>query len=68
MSIQCHSSVINFGCHFNINLHVMSDKAAFVSGALLCVQRYWENLNLSNPTMPPAGREGICIYMWPQIV
>ncbi len=29
----------NYGCHFNFILHVMSDKAAFVSGALLCVQR-----------------------------
>ncbi len=25
----------------------MSDKAAFVSGAQLCVQRYWGNLDLS---------------------
>ncbi len=26
----------NFGCHFHLILHVMSDKAAFVSGAVLC--------------------------------
>ncbi len=38
----------NFGCYFNFILHVMSDKAAFVSGALICVQRYRGNLALSN--------------------
>ncbi len=37
----------NFGCHFHFILHVMSDKAAFVSGALLCVQCYRGNLGLS---------------------
>ncbi len=37
----------NVGCHFNLILHVMSDKAAFVSGALFCVQRYRANLELS---------------------
>ncbi len=37
----------NFGCHFHLILHVMSDKAAFVRGALLCVQRYRGNLDLS---------------------
>ncbi len=26
----------NFGCHFNLNLHIMSDKAAFVSRSLFC--------------------------------
>ncbi len=26
----------NVGCNFNFILHIMSDKAAFVSGALLC--------------------------------
>ncbi len=26
----------NFGCHFNFILHIMSDKAAFVSRAVLC--------------------------------
>ncbi len=36
----------NFGCHFHFILHVMSDKAAFVSGALFCVQRYRGNLAL----------------------
>ncbi len=30
----------NFGCHFHFILHIMSDKAAFVSRALFCVQRY----------------------------
>ncbi len=29
-----------FGCHFHFILNVMSDKAAFVRGALLFVQRY----------------------------
>ncbi len=38
----------NSGCHFHFILHVMSDKAAFVSGALLCVQRYRGNLDLSH--------------------
>ncbi len=37
----------NVGCHFNLILHIMSDEAAFVSGALLCVQRYRGNLDLS---------------------
>ncbi len=61
----------NFGCHFHFILHVMSDKAAFVSGALLCVQRYRGNLALSTaPTAPPAGRELICrlkrrLSSWP---
>ncbi len=49
-------------------LHVMSDKAVFVSGALFCVQRYQGNLISPAPTAPPAGREFICIYMRPQIV
>ncbi len=43
----------NFGCHFHFILHVMSDKAAFVSRALFCVQRYRGNLDLSTtPTAP----------------
>ncbi len=45
----------NVGCHFHFILHhvvkyIMSDKAAFVSGALLCVQRYRGNIDLSNST------------------
>ncbi len=36
----------NFGCRFHFILHIMSDKAAFVSRALFCVQRYWGNLDL----------------------
>ncbi len=36
-----------FGCHFHFIWPVMSDKAAFVSGALFCVQRYRGNLELS---------------------
>ncbi len=38
----------NLGCHFHFILHVMSDIAAFVRGALLCVQRYRGNLGLSH--------------------
>ncbi len=52
----------NVGCHFHFILHVMSDKAAFVSGALFCVQRYQETSSSPAPTAPPAGRELICIY------
>ncbi len=37
----------NVGCHFHFILHIMSEKAAFVSGALICVQRYRGNLELS---------------------
>ncbi len=36
----------NVWCHFPFILHIMSDKAAFVSGALFCVQRYRGNLEL----------------------
>ncbi len=36
----------NYGCHFHFILHIMSDKAAFVSRALLCVQCYRGNLAL----------------------
>ncbi len=37
----------NYRCHFHFILHVMSDKAAFVRGALFCVQRYHGNIELS---------------------
>ncbi len=59
----------NYGCHFNFILHVMSDKAAFVSGALVCVQHYRGNLDLSHSNS--ASRWQIInlhIYMPPQIV
>ncbi len=36
----------NFDCNFNFILPVMSDKAAFESGALFCVQRYRGNLDI----------------------
>ncbi len=36
----------NFGCHFHLILHIMSDKAAFVNRALFCVQCYRGNLDL----------------------
>ncbi len=35
----------NFACNFHFILHVMSDKAAFVSGALFCVHRYRGNID-----------------------
>ncbi len=35
------------GRHFHLIVHIMSDKAVFVSGALFCVQRYRGNLDLS---------------------
>ncbi len=38
----------NCGCNFNFILHVMSDKAAVVRGALFCVKRYRGNFDLSN--------------------
>ncbi len=37
----------NVGCHFHFILHVMSEKATVVSGALNCVQLYQGNLELS---------------------
>ncbi len=37
----------NFGYYFYFISHIMSDKAAFVSGALFCVQCYRGNLELS---------------------
>ncbi len=51
----------------SICVQVMSEKAAFVSGALFCVRVTGET-SLSTPPAPPAGREYICIYMLPQIV
>ncbi len=36
----------NYGCHFHFILHIMSDKAVFVRGALFCVQHYPGNLAL----------------------
>ncbi len=35
------------GCHCHFILHIMSDKAVFVSRALICVQHYRGNLELS---------------------
>ncbi len=49
----------HFGYHFNFIFYVMSDKAGFVSGALLCVQRYQRNLELSR-----YNREFIFIFNW----
>ncbi len=37
----------SFGCRFHFILHIMSDKAAFVSWALICIQCYRGNLDLS---------------------
>ncbi len=53
----------HFGCHFNLILHVMSEKAAFVSGALICVQGYRVTSISTTSTAPPAGRELTCIYI-----
>ncbi len=51
----------NCGCHFHFILHIMSDKAAFVRGALFCVHSVTGETSLSpTPTAPPAGRELIC--------
>ncbi len=50
----------HFGYHCNFIFYVMSDKAGFVSGALLCVQRYRGNLELSR-----YNREFIFIFhLW----
>ncbi len=46
----------NVGCHFHFILHVMSDKAAFVRGALLCVPCYRGNLDLSRSNMKKHNR------------
>ncbi len=37
----------NVGCHFYFILYIMSDKAAFVTRALFCVERCRGNLELS---------------------
>ncbi len=37
----------NVGCHFYFILYIMSDKAAFVTRALFCVERCQGNLELS---------------------
>ncbi len=52
----------NLGCHFHFILHhvvkyIMSDKAAFVSGALLCVQRYQGNPRALQQHFPLAENE-----------
>ncbi len=43
METNCFQKILDV-----ILLHIMSDKAAFVSGALFCLQRYRGNLNLSH--------------------
>ncbi len=43
----------NVGCNFNFILHIMSDKAAFVSGALLCVQQGSPNYGPRAECGPP---------------
>ncbi len=52
METDCFQNIMDVV--FNVILHVMSDKAVFVSGALLCVQRYRGNLASSNSTPPLA--------------
>ncbi len=50
----------NVGCHFHLILHIMSDKAAFVSGALFCVERYRGNLELLlQQRLPLAENRGL---------
>ncbi len=49
METDCFQNIMDVV--FNVILHVMSDKAMFVSGALLCVQRYRGNLASSNSTL-----------------
>ncbi len=44
METNCFQKMLG---HFHFILHVISDNAAFVSGALFCVQRYRGNLELS---------------------
>ncbi len=46
-----------FGCHFHFILHIMSDKAAFVRGALFVYSVTRETSSAPAPTAPPAGRE-----------
>ncbi len=59
----------NFGCHFNFILHLLSDKAAFVRGVLLCVQRYRGNLALYSNSAFCWQRINLhIVYMPPQIV
>ncbi len=41
-------------CHFHFILHIISDKAAFVTGALFCVTG--ETSSSPATTVPPAGR------------
>ncbi len=49
-------------------LHVMSDKAAFVSGALVCLQRYRGNLYLSRSNSASRQRMHLHIYATTNIV
>ncbi len=44
----------NVICHFHFILHIISDKAAFVTGALFCVTG--ETSSSPATTVPPAGR------------
>ncbi len=53
----------NLGCHVHFILHVMSDKAAFVRGALFCVQRYRGNLDLS-PSNSTSGWQRINLHIY----
>ncbi len=58
----------NFGCHFHFILHVMSDKAAFVNGALICVQCCRGNLALYHYNSASRWQRLIYIYcIWATI-
>ncbi len=50
-------SLENVRCNFHFILHVIPDKAAFVSSALLCVQRYRGIRYFSHFKAPPADGE-----------
>ncbi len=54
----------NFGCHFHFILHVMSDKAVFVRGALLCVQRYQGNLTLYHSNNSASRWQRINLHLY----
>ncbi len=57
----------NFGCNFYLILRTISDKAAFVSGALFCVQRYRGNLEISRSNSASRWKI-INLHMLSQIV
>ncbi len=55
------------GCHCHFILHIMSDKAVFVSRCFVYSVTGETSISPAT-TAPPAGRYLICIYMHPHIV